>query len=202
MLLAEGYDAAVYVDPDTGVYADLEDVGVAAAEHGVALSPHLLRPPPRDGQYPSDLDILTHGVFNGGLIAVGRGAVPFLDWWSEHVRRDCLHDTESGLHADQRWLQSVPLYFPHTVLLDPTLHVAHWNVHERDLECTEEEQYTVDGRPLRTFHFSQFDPEHPDQLWRWPTPTQPHRVTPGANPAVFRLLREYAAELMEAGHLE
>lgn len=201
MLIAEGYDAAVYIDPDTGMYGNIDDVGAAAAEHGVALSPQLLRPLPPDGLYPDELDILTHGVFNGGLIAVGRGAELFLNWWSELLRRDCLHDTESGLHADQRWLQSVPLYFPYTFLTDPTLHVAQWNVHERNLEWVEG-RYLVDGRPLRTFHFSQFDPEHPDRLWRWQTAARPPRVDPSSNPAVFRLLREYAAELMEAGYRE
>jgi len=199
-LLAEGYDAAVYLDPDTGLYADLEDVGHAAATYGIALAPHLLRPPPRDGLYPSDFEILKTGVFNGGLIAVGRDAKPFLEWWSGHLRRDCLDELGDGFHADQTWLQSIPQYFRYTALFDPTLNVAHWNVHERDLEHVEG-RYLVAGKPLRTFHFSQFDPDNPDSLCSREAPTR-YRVDPTRNPTVFQLLREYATELLKAGYRE
>jgi len=200
-LLAQGHDAVVFLDSDTGVYGNLEDVGVAAAEHGVALSPHMLRPPPRDGLFPGEVDMpLRYGVFNSGFIAVGRGATGFLEWWSDHVSRDCIDDLDSGLHVDQYWLQSVPAYFPHTILLDPTLHVAHWNVHERNLEYAEGE-YLVDGAPLRTFHFSGFDPDHPDRLHRYAIPI-PYRVEPDRSPALAQLLRDYATQLLEAGYRE
>ena len=200
-LLSRGHDAVIFLDSDTGIYENIEDVGVAAAEHGVALSPHMLRPPPLDGLYPSEVDIpLRYGVFNSGFIAVGHDATAFLDWWSEHVRRDCIDDLDSGLHVDQYWLQSVPTYFPYTLLLDPTLHVAYWNVHERNVERVEG-RYLVDGAPLRTFHFSGFDPERPDRLNRYPTPI-PFRVDPSRNPGIFRLLADYAAELLQAGYRE
>ena len=200
-LIAEGHDAVVFLDSDTAVYERLEDVGAAAAEHGVALSPHLVHPPPADGRYPGELDVpLRYGVFNSGFIAAGSGAREFLEWWSGHARRDCVDDLASGMHVDQYWLQSVPAYFEHTILRDPTLHVAHWNVHERSLAHTAG-RYLVDGRPLRTFHFSGFDPEHPDRLHRYPTPI-PYRVDPAQNPALAQLLRDYANELLAAGYRE
>jgi len=199
-LIADGSDAVVFVDPDHGVYGPLDDVAAAAAEHGIALSPHLLRPPPADGFYPNELDILKFGIFNGGFLAVGPSAAPFLEWWSGHVRRDCLDERSGGLHADQTWLQSVPQYFPFTILTDPTLHVAHWNIHERDLEFVDG-RYLVAGTPLRSFHFSQFDPERPDELCSW-LPLTRYRITRSRNPAVFQLLREYAGEVVTAGYVE
>ena len=200
-LIAEGHDAVVFLDSDTAVYESLEDVGAAAAEHGVALSPHLVHPPPADGRYPGELDLpLKYGVFNSGFVAAGAGAGEFLDWWSGHARRDCVDDLASGMHVDQYWLQSVPAYFEHTILRDPTLHVAHWNVHERNLEQIGG-RYLVDGRPLRTFHFSGFDPEHPDRIHRYPIPV-PYRVDPAQNPALAQLLRDYASELLAAGYRE
>ena len=199
-LIAAGYDAVVFLDSDTGIYGSLGEVGIAAAKHGVALSPHVLQPPPRDGEYPSEVDILKYGLFNSGFIAVGAGAGPFLEWWSDHVRRDCIDDLASGLHVDQYWLQSVPLYFEHTVLRDPTLHVAHWNVHERALEFVQD-RFLVNGEPLRTFHFSGFDPERPEQLQRYPTRV-PYRAEAEGNPALLRLLRDYSRTLIAAGHRE
>jgi hypothetical protein len=200
-LVAEGHDAVVFLDSDTAVYDNLEDVGAAATEHGVALSPHLVHPPPADGQYPGELDVpLRYGVFNSGFIAAGAGATEFLEWWSGHARRDCIDDLASGMHVDQYWLQSVPAYFEHTILRDPTLHVAHWNLHERNIEHRAN-RYLVDGRPLRTFHFSGFDPEHPDRLHRYPIPV-PYRVDPAQNPALAQLLGDYANELLAAGYRE
>jgi hypothetical protein len=199
-LLAESHDAVVFLDSDTAVYENLADVGAAAAEHGVALSPHLVHPPPADGRYPGELDVLKYGVFNSGFVAAGDGAGEFLEWWSGRVRRDCVDDLASGMHVDQYWLQSVPAYFEHTVLRDPTLHVAHWNVHERTVEHADG-RYLVDGRPLRTFHFSGLDPEHPDRLHRYPVRV-PYRVDPAQSPALAQLLREYAAELLAAGYRE
>ena len=143
---------------------------------------------------------LRYGVFNSGFVAAGAGAGEFLEWWSGHARRDCVDDLASGMHVDQYWLQSVPAYFEHTILRDPTLHVAHWNVHERTVE-RDGGRYLVDGRPLRTFHFSGFDPECPDRLHRYPTPI-PYRVDPAQNPALAQLLLDYADELLAAGYRE
>jgi len=60
-----------------------------------------------------------------------------------------------------------PSYFDGVVLLrDPTYNVAHWNLLERTVELVGDEP-RVDGRPLRLFRFSGFDPSHPDRLTRY-----------------------------------
>src|SRR5665647_2208813 len=50
-LVAHG-GSAVYLSPDTVVYGDLGLVYEAAERRGIALTPQLLDPMPRDGRYP------------------------------------------------------------------------------------------------------------------------------------------------------
>jgi hypothetical protein len=38
--LEHGAEAAVYVDPDSDLFADITDVGIAASTHEIALTPH------------------------------------------------------------------------------------------------------------------------------------------------------------------
>jgi hypothetical protein len=198
-LLDRDVDAVVYLDSDMDLHADLRDVGAAAVRNGVALSPHVLRRLPGDGRSPSELELGRVGIFNSGLIAVGRRGRSFLDWWASRVRRDCLFCEDLGLHADQRWLDWVPLYFRHEILRDPALNVAHWNLHERVIDRSAD-GYTVDGRPLRTFHFAGFDPESPGRLtwYEWAD----LRVPIDVEPDLRGLCREYAGKLLAAGHRE
>ena len=199
-LLDRGADAVVFLDPDTDLYAPLCDVARAAAEHHVALSPHVLSPVPADGCSPSQIEIERTGVFNAGLIAVGRGARPFLDWWAVHLARNCLVDEPRGLFVDQRILDWVPVCFPHVILRDPSLNVAFWNLHERHLtmSCA---GYEVNGRPLRHFHFSGFDPVRPSMLTKYePVYGHPLRVRMEGMPHLQRLCAEYAVRVRAAGH--
>ena len=53
----------------------------------------------------------------------------------------------------------------------------------------------MNGRPLGFFHFSAFDPEQPLILSRYQD-----RIEVAGDPALERLLAEYAAELLGAGH--
>ena len=78
--------------------------------------------------------------------------------------------------------------FEHTVLRDTACNVAYWNLHERTLERTTDGVYTVDGNPLRFFHYSGHDPHRPVpavQARRRPGPVAVDR-----KPALRRLLRE------------
>jgi hypothetical protein len=196
-LLDRGAGPVVFLDSDTDVHAGLADVAELAGRHGVALSPSLLAPPPLDGLGPSELELQRVGIYNSGFIAVGEPGRPFLDWWESRLRRDCLFYEEAGLHADQRWLDWVPVYFPSAILRDPAVNVAHWNLHERRLDHAAT-GFTIDGAPLRTFHFAGFDPEHPEQVTTYAWPSLRGLVEP--SPALERLCRDYAGKLLAAGH--
>ncbi len=198
-LLARGSaEAAVYLDPDIEIFAPLDDVAELAHEHSIVLTPHITAPLPADGLLPDDVMILQAGTYNLGFIAVGPGAAEFLDWWSARLARDCRVAIDRGQFVDQRWVDLVPVLFEHAILRDPTYNVAYWNLHERSFRWSGE-RYEVDGRPLRFFHFSGFDPTKSEllstHLGRWT------RVLLSDHPELARLCSEYGQRLVERGYV-
>jgi len=149
----EEADAAVYLDGDVEVLAPMDDLEVRARAHGVVLTPHNLDPLPDDGRLPDQFTMLKAGMFNGGLVAVGRDGRPFLDWWAGRLRRHAIHELADAMHGDQRWLDCVPSYFDHHVLRDPTFNVAYWNLDERR-PSWDGGGLSVAGRRVRCFHYS------------------------------------------------
>src|SRR5438105_4745546 len=199
LLLGRGADAAVYLDPDIEVFAPLDDIGELARRHGIVLIPHALAPLPADGRKPTPQDIADAGVYNLGFLAVGPQARPFLSWWGQRLRRDCIVSVEEGLFVDQRLLDALPAYFEHTILRDPACDVAYWNLHERTVRWTGS-GYVVNGTPLRFFHFSGFDPRRPEVLSKHQGDRP--RIDLARAPDLARLCREYAAKLIAAGYRE
>ena len=195
-LLAQGHEAVVYLDPDICVYSPFDGVEALAVEHDIVLTPHTTEPMERDGRKPSEADILASGVFNLGFLVLGAGAGPFLEWWSERLRRDCLIDHQRMLFTDQRWIDFVPGYFRHHVLRDGTMNVAYWNVDQRRLTWSGS-RWELDGEPLRFFHFSGFTPTHGHLLSRHQG--EAPRVLLSERPDVAALCADYASRLNAAG---
>jgi glycosyltransferase involved in cell wall biosynthesis len=160
LLLDEGAEVATYLDPDIVVYGSLREVEKLGLEHGIVLTPHRDEPMPRDGLRPNEADIMSAGVFNLGFIAVGSQARDLLGWWQERLLRDSLVAPEQMLFVDQRWIDLVPGFFSHAVLRDPGYNVAYWNLDTRVLQ-RDGDELTVNGAPLRFFHFSGYQPERP-----------------------------------------
>ena len=195
LLLAE-VDVAVYIDGDVEVLDPMDDLEDLARARGVVLSPHNLHPLPDDGCLPDRFTMLLAGMFNGGLLAVGRSGVAFLDWWAEQLRRDGIHEPNEGLHGDQRWLDFVPTYFDHHVLRDPTFNVAYWNLHERPTSW-DGEGLCIGERRVRSFHYSGLLDEVPWSLSQF-MGGHP-RVALRDLPAVARACRRYLERLRTAG---
>lgn len=198
-LLTEA-EVAVYLDPDVQVFSSLDDVADLAVEREIVLTPHTLAPIPVDGRSPTELELQASGIYNLGFATVGRGAHTFLDWWADRLSRDCIVDTRHGLFVDQRWADWIPAYFPHAVARDPTLNVAHWNLHERSVERATV-GYVIAGSPLRFFHFSGFDPERPHLLSAYGY-RHPPRILLTRHPVLAELCADYAEQLLAAGHRE
>ena len=194
-------DVVVYLDPDTVVYSPfLAPVARAALQDGIVLTPHVLRPPPRDGQRPTEADTMASGVFNLGFLAVSAAAAAFLDYWAQRLRHDAVVDPERQLFTDQRWVDNVPALFGHHVLRDPALNVAYWNLHERTVALDGSGRPTVDGRPMGFFHFSGHRPERP---WLLTTHFADRpRVLLSQQPAVGVLTRAYGEALRRHGYGE
>src|SRR3954468_2636134 len=80
------------------------------------------------------------------------------------------------------------------VLRDPGYNVAYWNLPTRRL-TRDGDGYTVDGRPLRFFHYSGFDPAQPHKL-----SLHQDRIEVAENPALNELCEHYAQRLLSRGH--
>ena len=198
-MLAEhdGGPGIAYLDPDIRIVNRLEAIEEALRDHPLVLTPHLTGPMPRDGKKPSETDILIAGVYNLGFIALANHSdtQAFLDWWSERLLTDCHNAPHKGLFVDQRWVDFVPGLAPTLkILRDPAYNLAYWNLPHRDLQWDAEHGYTVDGLPLRFFHFSGYDPEEPHKLSK-----HQNRVRLADNPALQRICDEYGKALLSSG---
>ena len=201
-LLHDGARTVIFTDSDTYLYAQLDAFADLAVAMGVCLTPHVSRPAPADSRGAADdWALLKLGIYNTGLVAVSGSGMPFLDWWADRLRRDCLDAWPDGFYVEQRWVDLAPTYFAARIVEDPTLNVAFWNLHERQIKEVDG-GYQVNGEPLRHFHFSNFDPEHPRALCGHIRDLQgrPFRMTVDAQPALEGLFGDYARRLLEAGH--
>lgn len=192
-----GYRKAIFLDGDVCCYSGLRMVWDALDATAIALTPHVTAPFPDDGQEPGDGGMFEHGFVNSGFLAFryDDAARQALEWVMRRVAHQGFFVPECGLSADQTWFSCLPWYFPDavTMLRDPGLNVAYWNLQERQIRNTSE-CLTSNGRPLVFFHFSGFDPCVPESLTRHTV-----RAPDSNNGAILRgLLSGYAAALNNA----
>ena len=185
-----GEPAVTYLDPDIQVFAPLDAIDALARQHQIVLTPHRMHPLPDDGRQAVERVFVLSGAYNLGFIAVSGEAVPFLDWWGDNCRRDCVMAPSEGLFVDQRWLDLAVTYFPHHVLRDPGCNVAYWNLDRRPLADID----------LRFFHFSGYDPDVP-HLLSVHQGGQP-RLLLSEQPELRALCSAYAARLEAEGWRE
>lgn len=160
-LLQAGGEPVVFLDPDTQVFAPMDDVLELAVRHGVVLSPHFLDPPERHQGFAGDRALLLSGAFNSGFFAAGPSGAGFLRWLSRRLQRWTLLAPSEGYYGTQRWLDQVPAMFQHHVLDDPGFNVMTMNAHERKLSRSDG-RWLAREQPLRFFHFGgTFDPRRP-----------------------------------------
>lgn len=193
-LVADGA-SAIFLSPDTVVFADLLPVYEAVARAGIALTPQLLDPMPRDGRFPDERMIRTAGIFNLGLIGVGPGSEAFLAWWSTRVRRDAVVDASEDLYGDQRWADWIPGLFSCEIVRDRGVNVGWWNLHERAITRNADDVLLAGGEPLRTLRFDGWNPATP-----WRLTKKDHdrpRVLLSEEPVLAKLCTDYSKALDE-----
>ncbi|OBU52601.1 hypothetical protein [Stenotrophomonas maltophilia] len=158
-----GFANVVYQDPDTVLYARLEELEREMVTHPIVLTPHVSVPATdtddlQDGEM---LGCLRHGVFNLGFLALTReGEGPaFLQWWLDRCRDYCFDDNQRGLFTDQKWVDLAPCFFQTLgILRVPSYNVATWNLYYREVSTRADGTIVVNGSyPLRFYHFSGFD---------------------------------------------
>jgi hypothetical protein len=164
LLRTLGYDAVVYFDPDTCVFSPLPEILeiLQRGEAEVILTPHLTdaeRDDDGEGIWSHEISALKHGVFNLGFFVIKNGArgLKILDWWEQRLLDYSHIDFPYGTFTDQKWMNLAPYLFESVhILLDRAYNVATWNTKGRTIDRTENSIWTVNGRPLRFYHFSGF----------------------------------------------
>jgi hypothetical protein len=198
-LLDLGFDRVLFFKQESLVVGDQGPWFDRLGERSILLTPHLLQPLAGAGALERELAVLLSGVYNVGLLGVA--ATPtarrFLSWWGARAGAHGLHAVAEGQHFEQRWLDLVPAYFEGVeVVRDPGANVGHWNLPERCVELRGEAWF-VDGRPLRLFRFSGYDPERPLEVTR-----HSRRLTvPALGPAAA-IFERYRRALDSAGWAE
>jgi glycosyltransferase involved in cell wall biosynthesis len=197
LLSKQKYKTIIYLDPDIEVYQSLSPVFEELKQHSIVVTPHVLAPIPEDGLLPNSADISLAGIYNLGFIGVRNDAMAFIDWWCDRLKFDCISDPPRGLFVDQKWIDWAPALFNVRVLKDPSLNVAYWNIHERDIGTMQGEEskseFAVNGGTLTFFHFSGFDPDRPETLSRHSRLKE--RVSPSDNETLMSLCRAYALRI-------
>jgi hypothetical protein len=197
-LLAKAGAPVILLDADGCVYGDLAPVAELAERRSLVLSPHVLDPHPLGDVIGPEQVILRAGVINAGFLAVGVGAVAFLDWWAERTVRHCVDEPHHALTYSQTWLTLAPALFDHHLLRDHGVNAMGSNLGAHDI-AWDGDVPTIDGARLRHFHFAgKFDPEQPDRLTT-KTDLGSWFPSPERRPGIARLCRTYARDLIDHG---
>jgi hypothetical protein len=190
---ASGADAVVYLDPDTALFASLDPVIARLESSDILLTPHLLDPnTERQAILDNDLSASRTGIFNLGFVAIrtsGQGA-KFASWWNDRLLEFCYDDIPAGLFVDQKWCDHVPALFERVgVVRDPGCNVASWNLSQRQVAIGRDGAITVNGAPLRFWHFTKLGPTGDAMTRRYA----------GDSHAVYEIWRWYKEEVAAGG---
>jgi len=197
--LLDGDEPVLYLDSDVRLFAPLDGLHVALSEHAFLLTPHLLAPLDDDGREPSELAILLAGSSNLGFAATRETpqAKSLLDWWADRLRTGSRLEPSRGLVYDQRWTDLAPGMFDDVGRWhDPGVNAGYWRAATSRFELRDG-AVIVDGAPLRTFHFTGFDPDRPARLSKYD-----NRTSLGDEPALAQICAQFAERLQACGHEE
>lgn len=177
-----GSDEWWYVDGDC-VFLQSPDClnTVPWGEVGIMFSPHRSGNDGYDAQV--DLDLLTLGSFNGGLLGLRRCSDThmFIDWFKNRLTWHAFNDPALGLFVDQRWLDVGCGYFPCAMVRDRSINVGHWNYAD---------WHGADTNRIALLHCSQLDiVGHVCRVLRYPRNRATHE-------AYDTLMQRYANQIM------
>lgn len=156
-------EVAVYVDPESMVFAPMDAIWRTPARWQALLVPRTRKPDPQQSQEHPDVQ---RGLYDTGLVAMRRGGETsaLLEWWAGAILDPTVATGPDGCPGNV--LDPAPLFFHGLEVVDhPGYGVGHWNLHERGLGVQGEE-IMVDDHPLVCFHFRGLDrtcPEFPVQ---------------------------------------
>jgi hypothetical protein len=161
-LLDDEADKVFYLDPDVAVLGTLTSLVEALDDHSIILTPHQVTHEQSTlAILDNEVASLQHGTYNLGFLGVRNDATgrSFAQWWRDRLVSYCYDDICGGLFVDQRWCDLVPAYFDRVgIIRDAGCNVASWNLSQRRLSISASGEVSVNGVPLRFFHFTKLGP--------------------------------------------
>lgn len=158
-------------------------------QRDVVVTPHRLRPVPRDGKRLSMEHFALFGNYNAGFVAFSDRpqAVEFVDWWLDISVEAREQSPAQGRYAEQGWLRFAGDLVDNVLILrDPGVNAAWWRIDSPDQVKFVEGRWTIDDQPLKLFHFSQIDFDDVESVTR-------HQDRLQATGDLLRLYQEYRA---------
>jgi len=197
----KGLDNIIFLDPDIYIYHKLIHITDKLKENNILLTPHLTQPIEDDRATFSihEADVLNHGVFNLGYVAINTSSESkrFIEWWCERLKEQCKHDLCNGLFVDQLWCNLAPSYFD-KVYIDKHLglNMAYWNLQERVLSKIANKYVVNEKFDLIFYHFSNFDPRNENNIAQ-----KQNRFSLSTRPDLVKLYQDYELEV-KANHYQ
>jgi glycosyltransferase involved in cell wall biosynthesis len=171
--------------PGVLLLQDASELSDVAAEHQVCLLARSAEAIPDDDKWPGPVDLLDAGSYSPHVLAVGRGAIDFLNEW-ERLAAD--HRTASDL-----WIGAAVSHLPHRTLHASRLLVSAWTDVSVQIGEAPDGDLEVDGKPAVALDLTGLDPDSP---WLLDFHAGgPPRILLSANPGLARLAAQYAADV-------
>lgn len=197
--------AQIYLADDVLLFSPISGLETLAEERGLVLAPRTHSALPDDGLTPDQAQLLEVGLYDPGLVAVGRGSTGFLDWWTDAMQTEARRNLPSAAvmvaTAQPRVIRfnrilDMAGLFDH-LKLDRLLGLASfWNIWDRKLDLPGDIP-GLDGNHLSMFRFEGFTPEVPHLLGAGQGPRP--RVLFSQWPQLAQLAGNYTNRLINSG---
>jgi hypothetical protein len=189
MLQSEGDGTIIYMDPDTLCFTPFIRQLLTANSGSILLTPHQLTPNNSSQSiHDNELGSTKFGIFNLGFACV-RPTIEgksFAQWWRQSCEMACYEEVANGIFTDQKWCDLVPaLFADYSVVRDPGMNVASWNLSQRKIVFNQDGEPSIDGSTLKFFHFTKIGSVGNAMIARYA----------GSNIEAFELLRWYTLQL-------
>jgi hypothetical protein len=160
-LLRSGYERIMLLDGDMETFAPMDDLWGVLETHNAFVTPHRIYPPPRDGKVMCLEQFALCGNYNAGFSGFRNTpeSRAFVDWWMKESIENPECNMSAGRFAEQGWLRFIADYLDHVhICRDQGINFAFWRYdnHEQFREDGKG-GWTVDGVPLRLFHYGALD---------------------------------------------
>jgi Nucleotide-diphospho-sugar transferase len=196
-LLKQGFDRALYLDPDILVTNSLSELLAKLDGADFLVTPHLDVDYPDDAFMPNDKFIMLAGIYNLGFFGLRKSdnAFSFLDWWKHKLLTKCVAAPTTGYFVDQRFIDLAFGLFPgFEVVREPGYNAAYWNIHGRTIS-RENGRWRCNRGPLFFYHFSGYNPQRPASISKYI-----NRYSLETRPDLRPLFEEYRTRLLENGY--